>query len=370
MRLLRSPKPPIVLVTALAWALIGAAGPAQAAARGHEYVPAGIVPISAPGDALYGDILAADDRTGIVYFSDDANSTLDVVDGRHSRLLKQVAGFPGGPAGIVVDRQEQVWVGSNDGTVQIVQAEAPFAKLGAVHIGANSDELAYDPEHKIILATSPDAATGSTPTPFVTLIDARPSSHHAILAKIRIPQAGSGSLEQPAWDAESGMFVESVRHTTGAPNGAVLAIDPVTRKLARVMPIHSACSPNGLAAGPDGQALIGCGNGGPILMDVGTGDVVQRFTLRGHCCSDEVWYSRGTGQYYAAEAGALGPPPDPQLAPPSVVVVDARSLRVTDAFDLGSSGLGFHTLTALARPDRIFVPESDGIHVFARAAES
>jgi hypothetical protein len=110
------------------------------------------------------------------------------------------------------DRQEQVWVGSNDGTVQIVQAEVPFAKLGAVHIGANSDELAYDPEHKIILATSPDATTGSTPTPFVTLIDARPSSHHAILAKIPVPRGGSASLEQPQWDAESGMFVESVRH--------------------------------------------------------------------------------------------------------------------------------------------------------------
>lgn len=341
-------------------------GPTRAAERVGKYAPVATIRISAPGNALYGDILFADDRTGLVFFSDDANSTLDVVDGRRDRLVAQVPGFSGGPAGIVVDRLGQVWVGGNDGTVRIVQARAPFAMLGAVHIGANSDELGYDPKHQIIFATSPDATTGSRANPFITLIDARPSHHHTILARIRIPQAGVGSLEQPQWDARSGMLVESVRHTAAAPGGAVLVIDPGRRTLERVMPIRTACSPNGLAVGPLGQALVGCGDGGPVLMDLATGEVIKRFTARGHCCSDEVWYSKGTDQYYAAEGGAHGPPPDPQLAPPSVLVIAARSGRVLNLFDLGPSGLGFHTLTALSRPDRIYVPESDGIHVFAR----
>lgn len=69
-------------------------------------------------------------------------------------------------------------------------------------------------------------------------------------------------------------------------------------------------------------------------------------------------------RFYAAEAGAAGPPPLPQLFPPTVMVIDARSDAFVTNIPLGQAALGFHQVTAIGAPARVFVPESDGVHVY------
>jgi hypothetical protein len=80
--------------------------------------------------------------------------------------------------------------------------------------------------------------------------------------------------------------------------------------------------------------------------------------------ADEVWFNSADNRFYAAEAGAAGPQPLPQLYPPTVMVIDAVNRHLVTDIRLGSTGLGFHQVTAIGDPARVFVPESDGVHVY------
>jgi hypothetical protein len=89
-----------------------------------------------------------------------------------------------------------------------------------------------------------------------------------------------------------------------------------------------------------------------------------------HCCADEVFFNSASNQYFVAEAGAQGPPPVPQLKPPPVEVIDAVSGRLVGTIVLGKEGLGFHQVAGLGAPGTVFVPEADGIHLFAARRSS
>lgn len=345
------------------WGLTGAAyADAPASYRQTAVIT---VPVNGP---LFGDIIYADNASGRVYFSDLSNSSLDVIDGRNDRLLGQVPGFTNGPGGVHADNLGQVWAGNGNGAVTVVQATAPFHVLGQVSVGADTDEIGYDPHEHIIAVSSPDAGTAAHPAPFLTLIDARPvhPGHYRILARVRFPGVGQGALEQPQWDPAIDRFVEAIRTTADAPNGALAVIDPDTGTVTRMINLPDNCVPGGLAVGRGDEVLAGCNVAGPELVDVRSGTEITRYPARGYCCADEVWYDAAAGRYFVAEAGAEGPPPDPQLQPPTVLVIDGSTHRVVTALPLGSTGLGFHQVTALGRRGTIFVPESDGIHVYAR----
>jgi len=356
---------------ALTAAIAGAVSPADAAPQtSTTYQPDAIIQIPAPQGALYGDIIFADARSGRVYFSDLANSTVDIVDGRSNRLLARVPGFTNGPNGVLVDDLGQIWAGDGAGAVRILDADKPYQLVDAVQVGApTADELAYDPQDKIIAVTSPDAASAADPaqpTPWVTLVDARSGADrkHHVLGRVLIPGAGAGSIEQPQWDPQTSTFVEAVRATGDFPHGAVVRIDPRKARLESVLPISGTCSPGGLAVGMNDETLLGCGDGGPAIMDLTTGEIVARYDDKNACCADEVWFDHADGRYYAAEAGATGPPPAPTLAQPTVMVIDARSRRFITNIGLGPDPGAFHQVAALFRRAKVFVPESDGLHVY------
>ena len=215
-----------------------------------------------------------------MYFSDLTNSSLDVIDSHRQRLIKQISGFTNGPGGVVVDSLGHVWAGNGDGTVVVAQARGPFKKLGAVKVGGPSaDELAYDPIHHIIAATSPDAITpgGHAPAPHVTLINAQADrkGKFRVIGEVAIPGAGPGSIEQPQWDAHNKVFVEAIRATTDFPHGEVAVIDPIHVRLQALLPIDGQCNPGGLAVGPGDQALLGCNVGAPAIINTSTGRILK-----------------------------------------------------------------------------------------------
>jgi DNA-binding beta-propeller fold protein YncE len=368
-----------VLACAAALALPVSGGAASAAAihagrSGTTSTQTSVIPIPTPsGSPLFADIEFGDQRTGRVYLSDLANSSLDIIDGRSLKLVAQVPGFNGGPAGVVADDNEQIWAGDGSGAVKVVSATAPYRIIDSIPVGApTADEIGYDPVDQIIAVTSPDATSASgAATPWVTLIDARPDAAgtHRILGHVVIPGAGADSIEQPQWDPSTRSFVESIRATNDLPSGAVARIDPVHVRLQALFPIDETCHPGGLAVGQHGQLLLGCNDGAPVLIDSATGQVLANYSGHDAGGADEVWYNTVDGRFYAAEAGAAGPPPLPQLYPPTVMVIDGRSDQFLSDIPLGDSALGFHQVTAIGDPARVFVPESDGLHVFTDAEE-
>jgi DNA-binding beta-propeller fold protein YncE len=332
--------------------------------EGTAYSQTSIIPIpTPPGSPLFADIEFGDQRSQRVYLSNLANSSLDVIDGRTLKLVAQVPGFEGGPAGIVADDNGQIWAGDGSGAIQVVSATAPYRIIDSIPVGApTADEVGYDPVDQIIAVTSPDAtsATGA-PTPWVTLIAART---HRVLGHVVIPGAGADSIEQPQWDPSTRSFVEAVRSTNDLPSGAVVRIDPIHLRLQALMPIDETCHPGGLAVGPRGQLLLGCNDGAPVLVDSASGRILAAYGGHNAGGADEVWYNSADDRFYAAEAGAAGPPPLPQLYPPAVMVIDAKTTRFVTNIPLSDSALGFHQVTAIGDPAQVFVPESDGMHVF------
>lgn len=350
-------------------AVPAAAAPVGRADEGTTYQPAGVIPIPTAGSPLFADIVFGDQATQRVYLSDLANSTLDLIDGRSQTLLAQVPGFTNGPAGVVADDLGQVWAGDGAGAIKVVSASAPFRITDSVAVGApTADEIGYDPVDQIIAVTSPDAtsATGQA-TPWVTFIDARPQADgaHRVLGHVVIPGAGADSIEQPQWDPATQSFVEAVRTTSSQPDGVVVRIDPKRLQVQAVIPVGVSCSPGGLAVGLHGRILLGCNTGAPVLMDVRSGHVLAQYSGHNAGGADEVWYDSADGRFYAAEAGAAGPPPLPQLYPPTVMVIDGRTGRFVTDIALDASALGFHQVTALGDPARVFVPEQDGVHIYA-----
>ncbi|MFE4468585.1 hypothetical protein ACFRFH_07185 [Leifsonia sp. NPDC056824] len=277
-------------------------------------------------------------------------------------------GFTGGPAGVVADDNGQVWAGDGAGSIKVVSAKAPYRIIDSVPVGApTADEIGFDPVDQVIAVTSPDAtsSTGAA-TPWVTLIDARPGAdgHHRVLGHVVIPGAGADSIEQPQWDPATRSFVEAVRSTSDLPDGAVVRIDPTRVRLESLMPIDETCHPGGLAVGLHGQLLLGCNDGAPVLVDSATGRIIEAYAGHNAGGADEVWFNSADNRFYAAEAGAAGPPPLPQLYPPTVMVIDGRSDAFVTNIPLGQAALGFHQVTAIGAPARVFVPESDGVHVY------
>ncbi len=357
----------IAALAALGCVVAAAAAQASASKPNARvrYVPSGVIRVPVQGP-LFGDIIFAADDSGRVYFSDLSNASIDVLNGRADRFIARIGGFVNGPGGVLVDRLGQVWAGNGNGAVQVAQAHPPFHKLAAVAVGADTDELGYDARDHIVAVTSPDAGTADHPRPFVTLIDAKPTAAgtYRVLARIHIPGVPQGSLEQPQWDAAIGEFVESIRVARHAPQGALALLDPSTGRLTGIIKLLDRCVPGGLAVGLGDDVLAGCNVGGPEMVDVATGREVARYPSRRQCCADEVWFDALDGRYFVAEAGAQGPPPDPQLKPPAVEIIDGRTHRVLTVIRLGSNGLGFHQVAALGPLGKVFVPETDGIHVF------
>ncbi|MGN8027790.1 YncE family protein [Microbacterium sp. 22242] len=361
--------------TALALTLMAAPASAEPAGRADEgsvYQPAGVIPIPTPGSPLFADVEFGDQASGRVYLSDLANSTLDVIDGGTSTLLAQVRGFTDGPAGVIADDLGQVWAGDGAGAIKVVSASS-LTVTDSVGVGApTADEIGYDPVDEIIAVTSPDATSASgTATPWVTFIDARPQADgtHRVLGHVVIPGAGPDSIEQPQWDATMRTFVEAVRSTDSQPDGVVVRLDPTRLRVQAILPVGVTCSPGGLAAGPHGRVLLGCNNGAPVLMDVVSGHVLAQYSGHDAGGADEVSYNAADGRFYAAEAGAAGPPPLPQLYPPTVMVVDGQTGRFVTDIALDAAAPGFHQVTALGDPARVYVPEQDGVHVYAASAK-
>ena len=341
-------------------------------ARAAELKPIGTIDI--PGEPLKAfDISFIDQADGRYYFADRSNKAVDVFDTKTDRYVERLGSFVGavmkdgkvdndisGPDGVVFTGKE-VWAGDGDSTVKIIDP-ATRKTTAKISTGGTTrvDEMAYDPKDEAFIGVN-----NAEDPPFATIISTKPD--HAIIGKVVFPNATDGA-EQPAYNAEDGMFYMSIPELDkDAKKGGVAVIDPRTGKLVKILPVEG-CHPAGLAFGPDQNFVLGCTADGKempamtTIMNAKTGAVVA--TIPGLGGADMVNYNARNNQYYTASRDNPGGP--------ALGVIDAKTNKLVQVIAI--KGGTPHSVTSSEASGRVYVPVGvagggDGkIHVFAPAS--
>jgi hypothetical protein len=299
--------------------------------------------IAIPGKPIRSfDIGWVDPAAGRYYLADRTNAAIDVVDTTTNSFVGQIGGFKGatgtgntsGPNGVVVTFSgRELWAGDGDSTVKVVDLNTGSV-VASVSTGGKkrADELAYDPNHNVMLV-----ANDAEDPPFLTFISV---ASRSVVGKIEFP--GADGLEQPTYDASSGLFYQAIPATKENPGGEVAAIDPVKMSVTARYPL-TRCAPHGLISGPpsSNQLLVGCSAAmHTVIIDKTNGATLADFTQLGS--SDEVWFNPGENRYYLAEN-----------APQALGVIDAQTLAFVENVQ---TGVGAHSVAADSTNNHIFVP--------------
>ncbi|MFP6557897.1 YncE family protein [Paraburkholderia sp. B3] len=289
---------------------------------------------------------------GLYALADRSNASVDLVNTRNHRFVARLGGFEGaqsddrgGPNGVLLIDGHQVWAGDGNSSAKIIDIAAHTVTSVSTEGVKRVDELAYDPRDHLVIA-----ANNADEPPFVTLISSRPP--YAVRSKITLPMASDG-IEQPVWDARSGMVYVAIPKLDNKPaDGGVAVLDPRQGRLVRMDHV-SKCMPAGLAVGPGNQLLVGCSDdavsaGFPartLLLNVDTDEVSRTFGQVGG--SDEIWYDPASGHYVLAAVGNPGGP--------VVGIIDARRVRWIGNVPTGK---GAHSIAS--ENGTIFVPVGAG----------
>jgi hypothetical protein len=254
------------------------------------------------------DISWVDLATERYYLADRGNPTgtpvvppgIDVIDLRHDKFLYSIP-LPVAGNGVVeirtsnrddddeVGGRAELWVGSNDSAVRVIELDHPFSTPFTISTGGKmrADELAYDPLDRIILI-----ANDRDPIPFMTFISAQTRNVLGTLAYPQVVFGGSGhGLEQTVWDGVTRRFYLSVPATVSNPHGEVDEINPLTMKVMRIFP--TTCGPAGLALIPRQRLMTSCGD----VIGIHQGSVLT--TVPG-VAADEIWFNPGDERVYFA----------------------------------------------------------------------
>src|SRR5438132_1210660 len=163
------------------------------------------------------------------YIADRDNKALDIVDTRSDTVVGQATGFVGvvagtntsGPNGVVTTHNpNQLWGGDGNGDTRIYSLDAKglnstlikvvLATDPKLNVTRRADELAYDPDHQLVLMAWDDAA--DLLMAFIT-VNSNPTVVGTISLKTNCPAlsgCSTGGIEQPAYDRRIGRFLVSV----------------------------------------------------------------------------------------------------------------------------------------------------------------
>jgi hypothetical protein len=268
-----------------------------------------------------------DDATKRLYVTDVSNAGVDVIDAKTLAYVGRVPGFIGtgaaaatsGPNSIVFSGDGKAWVSDGiavarvvDLTTLTITATISTAILacdnGVIHNCQRTNEISYDPEHKIIFIQNPSPLdlTGAAIDTYGTFISA--VSPYPVLGTITfVDRRGQ---EAPLYDASQHRFLTAVSGRlvgTTYYDQYVAVIDPtvipfvVEKKytidcfaLGIGTSLGSTFGINDPALSPYGHMVIpGCGKA--LIMNTTTGAITPILQVGG---GNETWYNSGDGRYY------------------------------------------------------------------------
>ncbi|PYS52443.1 MAG: hypothetical protein DMG13_16175 [Acidobacteria bacterium] len=329
----------------------------------HEHnlkTPVGLVGvILVPGNPIISsDIAWVDPGTERYSLADRSNFGVDIIDAENDVYVARVTGMAGplpsgggtsntnggGPNGVLVTPNRQLWAGDGNSTAQVadidrhsprylqiiqsVSTAIPACDSGATHYCGRADELGYDPRHHIILIANNAPLSVDAPhapiDPYATFISAVPP--YTVLGHISFP--GAGGLEQPLWDSEIHRFFLTVPGKLGAGNAvltpvSIAVINPTSMLVEKMYALNcqsltgtTSVSTTGIALGAFQHLLVSaCGK--PIILNALNGHLINVINQVGG--GDEVWYNPGDGRFYVTGA-------DTSTAPvQSLGVIDAET---------------------------------------------
>ena len=307
--------------------------------------------ITVPGNPiLSGTKSWVDDETERYYLTDVSNAGVDIIDAESNAYVGRVGGFVGtagtgggtsttngaGPNSIVFARHHQAWVSDGNSMVRVldnnsmriiasISTAVPACDDGTNHYCGRTNEITYDPEHRLIFVQNPSplavgGAHGAIDT-YATFISAVPPYH--VVGTISFPDRRG--QEAPLWDPRQHRILTAVSGRlvgTTVFQQYVAVIDPTVRPFTIEKKYDIDCQALGLtgfgisdpALGPDEHMVIpGCGKA--LIMDARTGAITV-MTQVGD--GNETWYSPGDGRFYV-------PGVDATTGVNSLGVIDART---------------------------------------------
>jgi hypothetical protein len=261
--------------------------------------------IAIPGNPVVStDITWVDQLRGRAYLTDRSNFAVDIFDAVNDLYVGRVTGFvgptgvvgTGGPNGVIVTEDNQMWVGDGNDLVQVVDLNVdPPVITHTISVGpvsdSRADELGYDPLERIILIATPGAAPGQKYATFIS------ADSYQVLGKIVF--ADASGLEQPIWDSQLHKFLLTVPVVGGTSYIAV--IDAVKMTVTKKYQLGT-CGATGLVLGQAQQLLTSCGK--PIILNAIDGHIIKTITQVGG--GDQIWYNGGDGRLYVTGADASG----------------------------------------------------------------
>ncbi len=314
------------------------------------------------------DISYVDPVTGIYYFADRSNASVDIFNGATNTFIGRASGFVGqlattsvsGPDGVLVVDTGGVatlYAGDGGSTLRSFNVTNPANPIagGTVNTGGLSfrvDEMAYSPKTNSLFV-----ANNANSPAFASLISTSTALSPTLTkANILVPgQVASGGLEQSIWNPATGTFFVSVPTFNGTDAGGIQEFDTSGNALRSYnftnMGVAS-CSPAGLALGASGNLMVGCGNANTqtvVLNPAGSGSIVAKLTQVSG--SDELWFDPASGNYYVTGVNAAG---DRVID----VFSDATNalLQSIDLTTLGAGKSNLHSVAVNPLNGEIFVP--------------
>jgi DNA-binding beta-propeller fold protein YncE len=235
------------------------------------------IPLKGPVGGL--DHLALDAKRGRLFVANTVNGSLDIIDLKAGRLLKQVPG-QGRIRGIAYSPEaDRVFVGNGTGGVCNTFDGEDYELLKSVPLGVDADNVRYNPKTQRIYVVHADTE--------LSVIDAK---NYTLRSPIALPKSlGAFQLEA----GRPRMYVN-------AKSGHVVAIDTDKDEVIGRFPVAPAGANAALAIDESHRRLfVGCrSDPSLVVMDADTGKVVARVPIPGDI--DDLSFDARRGRIYAS----------------------------------------------------------------------
>jgi DNA-binding beta-propeller fold protein YncE len=202
------------------------------------------------------DHLALDAGRDRLFLANTVNGTLDVIDLKTGKLLKQVPGQTGIQGVAYAPDLDKVFVGLGSGGLCNAFAGADYKPLKTIKFFDDADNVRYDPDRQRVFVAHAEKSLG--------VVDAKT---YEIKADLKLPAAAEGFQVAPG---KSRLYL-----VTPSPSQLVV-IDPDKNEVVQTHPIKAAAGGHPLALDEANKRLfVGCRQPAAlVVLDAETGKEV------------------------------------------------------------------------------------------------